>query len=541
MCLFHILNCSARDKNTLRRILTWPSREIIAAGLVRCKWYEAITRGCLDPQKRSKFEDPDVVCPYVVVCHDEIPLPEDVIKGIVEAVYLECVPDHGCADCAETISSHEMLGPLPTKTEKLDYLRAAGRVRSSAIAEAKSASQAGRIAGPSAAQIAGEEAHEARVVKRKNDNEKVAGSKGHDDHAHIVEARPAKKVRKGSSQQDGVQDEDRTVSPYPIEPPKVPPRRPYALQPANPLVEENVPPDLRERSRSSSPALSSTPAGNGRNLSDAVLHGLIQTVRPRSRRHSRNKNEDALQRRREELGIAMATHLSIVATHLSIEAQRSREPVLLDNNCRSVISEKDRKEKEARAMSQPGSNLIDLTKSPTAEPSGSQTESAEPPSTSSEDREEVIREHVRDAFDRLDSAAQQKDPAAHATEAEGGEFGAEVLRGVRDGSFRHAVAEVSRKHWNPDAPPLSPSKASGSKGQTEMLLDSVRILRREKAAFLDRIAGLLEEKAAAMEREAALIRRVVELEGRTGHADNAGEKEKDNQRMMLPSSPRASS
>ncbi|EXJ73184.1 uncharacterized protein A1O5_02944 [Cladophialophora psammophila CBS 110553] len=534
MCLFHILNCSAHNANTLRRVLTWPSREIIAAGLVRCKWYEAITRGCLDPQTRSKFEDPDVVCPYVVVRHDEIPLPEDVIKGIVEAVYLECVPDHGCADCEETIFSHEMLGPLPTKAEKLDYLRAVGWVGSSAIAEAKAASQARSIAGPSAAQIAGEEAHQAPGAKRKNDNEKVAESKGHDDHAHIVEARPAKNARKGSWQHSDVQDEDRTVSPSPTEPSKVPPRKPTALQLVNPLVGENVPPALRKRSRSSSPALSSTPAGNGRNLSDAALHGLIENFRPPSQRHSRNRNEDALQRRREELGIAMATHLSI-------EAQRSREPVLPDNNCSSIKSEKDSKEKNARAMSPPESNLIDLTKSPIVEPSGSQTEPAEARSTSWENREEVIRERVRDAFDRLDSAAQQKDPAAHATEAEGGEFGAEVLRGVRDGSFQHAVAEISRKHWDPDAPPLSSSKAGGSKGQTEVLLDSVRILRHEKAAFLDRIAGLLEEKAAAMEREAALIRRVVELEGRTRHANYASEKEKDNQRIMLPPSPRASS
>ncbi|OQU94995.1 hypothetical protein CLAIMM_01267 [Cladophialophora immunda] len=512
MCLFHILNCSARNASELRRTLTRPSREVIAAGLIRCKWHEAVTRSDWDAQDPSKFQDPDAVCPYVVVRHDETPLPEDVVKTIVEAVYLECVPDRGCPKCEETISAEEMLGPLPTRAEKLECLRASDR---SAIAKGGDASQRGVVAVPSTGQRPSEGTTGPSSVKRKHHNGKNDKGKRRDDDddvddassddIRIVEERQVKRPRLGSPLQKSIQDGSRTVSPASA----------ASIQPANSSMAKSVPPVSEEGETSSSPASASATIGKGSslNLSDAASRGLTHTLRSPGPPPQGSENEDALQRRKRELSLAMAVHLSAGARH-------SREAAPLAEKVRGPTrSPKESKENEALSMPPPAlnskrCNVIDLTRSSTVESSRSETEPPKSPTPSVEKRERAIRDHVSDAFRRLDSAAaQQKDlPLRGAETQEDGEFGPEVLRAVRDGSFQTAVEEVSRRHWDLDAPVSSSKAAGGPKGKDDTLLDSIRILRAEKAAFVDRIAGLLEEKAASMEREAALLRRVAELE-----------------------------
>ncbi|OAG36658.1 hypothetical protein AYO21_09133 [Fonsecaea monophora] len=87
-----------------------------------------------------------------------------------------------------------------------------------------------------------------------------------------------------------------------------------------------------------------------------------------------------------------------------------------------------------------------------------------------------------------------------------------ILRAVRDGSFQSAVEGFSRQ-WSGSNAPASSSKVGGSRDdRIDALRNTARILRGEKAAFVDRIGELLEDKAAAMKTEAALLRRVAELE-----------------------------
>ncbi|KIY02709.1 uncharacterized protein Z520_01174 [Fonsecaea multimorphosa CBS 102226] len=439
MCLFHILDCSASNASELRRMLTRPSPEIIAAGLVRCKWHQAITRRS---NADAKFQDPGALCPYVVVRHDQVPLPADQVKDLVEAVYLgRTSRPRGCRKCEETITNRKMLGPIPTSAEKADYLTALREVE----ATLSSPALAGGAAAPGKRRI---------------------GSLNVSDDAGLL------------------------------------------------------------------------------GLATQGLHSSTQ-------RSQGSGVSNALQRRKEELGIAMSTHLSIVARR-----SRSRQAVHLPPEKKggpTGQSQKQGKEKESRVMGQqPGlntqrHNYIDLTASSTITPSRSQTEPAVlSMSATAEHREKNIKEHVADAFTRLDhAAAQQKDGTpTHGTvgtQQDAGEFGIEILRAVRDGSFQAAVEEhVSRQHWAIDAPTASASSSSkvgggGGGGRTgtgkvDMLIDSVRMLRAEKAGLIDRVAGLLDEKAASVEREAVLLRRVAELErlvqGQVNDSVKGKEKEK---------------
>ncbi|OAP58722.1 hypothetical protein AYL99_07812 [Fonsecaea erecta] len=241
--------------------------------------------------------------------------------------------------------------------------------------------------------------------------------------------------------------------------------------------------------------------------------------------------EDPLQRQKLKLRTALMMDLT------RREQQRHSRPMVrpLQKNGPASQLQKESKQKEDHARRQPGLSprhcgYIDLTKTSTLDSPRSQLEQAVSPTSTAATGEKTIRELVKDAFEYLDSAAAQRTNTSTqgtGTREDDGEFGTEVVRGVRDGSFQAAVEEFSEQHWALDeAVGSSNAGRDGRRTQRlDTLVDSVRTLRREKAASVDRIAGLLEEKAAATAREAALLRRIAALERMVRRAGDGGEEE----------------
>ncbi|OAG39636.1 hypothetical protein AYO21_06104 [Fonsecaea monophora] len=494
MCLFNILNCPAHNVHELRSILTWPSQPVVAAGLVRCKWHEAVARSnSASKNDSSEFWGPDTVCPYVVMRHDTVPPPEDIIKGIVEAVYLECVPDRGCPKCAATMSAHDMLGRLPSRSEKIKFFCDSPQAEQAAVGNVRDVPRGDGPAEVRGGQMAGGETSGLKGAKRKHVDDKAKkqalrandgrDNSGSDDDLHVVGERRVKNPRLGrfrDTQKHGSQLESRTVSPFPA----------ASLPSAIPAI---------ARTGSKTP--------QGRAISSSASSAEASGV------------SEALLRRKEEVGIAMMAHMSMATQHPhgAAAGRVGNNGGPHESRIKGEEGENDAtgRQPQSQPNPQPHQHSIDLTKSSTVESTSSQEDlPARSPVPPPNAKAKAIGEHVSDAFKRLDAAAAaRKDGLAHGTGTEeDGEFGVEILRAVRDGSFQSAVEGFSRRQSGLNAPASSSKVGGGRDDRIDALTNTVRILRGEKAAFVDRIGKLLEDKAAAMKTEAALLRRVAELE-----------------------------
>ncbi|OAL31066.1 hypothetical protein AYO20_08487 [Fonsecaea nubica] len=426
--------------------------------------------------------------------HDPVPPPEDIIKGIVEAVYLECVPDRGCPKCAATMFAHDMLGRLPSRSEKIKFFCDSPQAGLSAVGKVRDVPRGDGTAGVRGGQMVGGETSGLKGAKRKHVDEKDEKQErrandgrddgGSDDDLHIVGERRVKNPRLGrvrDTRKHGSQLESRTVSPFPA----------ASLRSAIPAIAQTG---------------SKTP--QGRAISSSASSAEASGV------------SEALLRRKAEVGIAMMAHMSMATQNTHGKAAGRAG----DNGGphKSGIKAEEGGETDAagrqpqlRQSSKPHHHSIDLARKSSVESSGSQSDSVRSPVPPPEAKAKAIGEHVSDAFKRLDAAvAVRKDtpPRGTGTE-EDGEFGVEILRAVRDGSFQSAVEGFSRQQSGPNAPAASSSKVGGGRDdRIDALTNTVRILRGEKAAFVDRIGTLLEEMAAATKKEAELLRRVAELE-----------------------------
>ena len=329
---------------------------------------------------RSQSPTRNGVCPYVVIRHDEDLIPDNEKEAILEAVYIECVPDHGCADCWRTISLYDLLGPLPTNEEKVKYLDQAKQresgVQSYAEAEKENAGVAGIVGGKatSTGTANAEQEGESSGVKRKRDDEKEVKQEQDADFG-IDGEREAKKPRKETlfEPNNDVQIVSPSLSPAitftqastsalssptssPLTSPRLPSPEPQDAA-STTAVEEVIPPPPWHRGKSQSTAYSIFPSGNGRNWdfdNDKLFRGITLKIDSSQRRKttSRSPEVDPLEANRAQHAPARVASMHSKPSF----AEQARDMV----KATAGLSPEDRKKKELEMKPQRDALLTHL-------------------------------------------------------------------------------------------------------------------------------------------------------------------------------------
>ena len=321
MCLYNFLPCPAHQPGELLRILKNPTRDVVVAGLVRCKWYEAIAGASTDQKvespenkdadfsrrssdlqtnrRRVKFHDNKDVCPYVVIRHDEELLLAEEVQRFTEAVLLRGIShyERGCSDCRDMVFSRQWMGRSPTEAEKMHYLYTTTTATTTTTSHGTGASSG----------LKRRRSDEDLVnLVEKLSEEGYNEEEGSDDDLSFISERPSKRAR--------IESID-SLLPDPVSTSKPELAKPAATT-SIPAVGEVMPPPLWKVKKSESESYAVVPTGDGRNWNhsnDKMFQVFLGTQKEKSfekrRSTSRFEKEGPLQTSRNRMESEIDTNL----------------------------------------------------------------------------------------------------------------------------------------------------------------------------------------------------------------------------------------